>query len=326
MSKLTEFQANPTADAQTANKVQILIVDPLFEGQRIDNFLFTRLKGVPKSRIYRALRHGEFRVNKKRVAASYKLEADDAIRIPPLRTATPDGAPRQPSQPLLTQLEQCIIIEDKNFIIINKPAGVAVHGGSGITFGVIEGFRKLRPMAKFLELVHRLDRDTTGCLVMAKKPSILKEVNQLLADRQVEKHYLALVAGRWQGGERRVTVALQKNTLSSGERIVRAREDGKPATTVFQPLKVFAQATLVMVKPLTGRTHQIRVHAAEIGHPILGDDKYGSKTANKTLGVKRLLLHAAALQFKLPTSGELIDICACLDEYFLTVLRIHKNV
>lgn len=324
MSKSDSNKKMPSI-ATSSNRAESIIIEPENHGQRIDNFLFTRLKGVPKSRLYRALRQGEFRVNKKRISASYKLAVGDVIRIPPLRFAATQKSPvRLPEGKVLQQLQESIIYEDKDFIFLNKPAGIAVHGGSGIHYGVIEGFRQLRPNAKFLELVHRLDRDTTGCLLIAKKSSVLKELHQLLVNRQVEKHYLALLAGQWQGGERRIKAALQKNTLSSGERIVRIQEDGKPAETLFQPLRVFKHATMVLVKPLTGRTHQIRVHAVEAGHPILGDDKYGDKAANKELGVKRLLLHAAALQFKFPTSSENVAICACLDTYFSKIL--HKQV
>ncbi len=298
----------------------IWVVEEDFHGQRIDNFLFTRLKGVPKSRIYRALRNGEFRVNKKRVEANYRLQANDLVRIPPLRVATrTESLP--PAQGLLQQFEQAVIYEDKDIIILNKPAGVAVHGGSGINFGVIEAFRHARPKLKFLELVHRLDRDTTGCLILSKKAGVLKELQQLLVEKLMDKQYLALLAGRWQGGERRVNAPLLKNTLSSGERIVRVDMQGKAAETLFKPLKIFGNATLVMVKPQTGRTHQIRVHAASLGHPILGDEKYGDRQASKTLGVKKLLLHAASLEFNITSTKQHIAICACLDPYFLSVIQ-----
>ncbi|HVV68398.1 MAG TPA: RluA family pseudouridine synthase [Gammaproteobacteria bacterium] len=300
--------------------VHWLIVESHSEGQRIDNFLFSRLKGVPKSRIYRALRNGEFRANKKRITADYRLHAGDSIRIPPLRVATRE-TPAKPAANLIKLLAEAVIYEDKDIIIVNKPSGIAAHGGSGIHFGVIELLRHLHPKLKFLELVHRLDRDTTGCLMLAKKPSILKELHQLLAHGQVEKTYLALVAHPFNGKERRIKAALQKNLLRSGERVVTVNAEGKPAETIITPLEVFTHTSLIAAKPLTGRTHQIRVHAAHIGHSILGDEKYGDRKMDKALGVKHLLLHAAALKFVMPTSGKAIAVCACLDQHFQEVLK-----
>ena len=303
-----------------APNVYWLTVEDHCEGQRIDNFLFSRLKGVPKSRIYRALRHGEFRANKKRIAADYRLQLGDSIRIPPLRVAARE-APAQPAAKLTQLMTDAIIYEDKDIIIVNKPSGIASHGGSGINFGVIELLRHLRPKLKFLELAHRLDRDTTGCLMLAKKPSLLKELHQLFANGQIEKTYMALVAHPWRGKERKVNAALQKNTLRSGERMVIVSEEGKSAETIITPLEVFANTSLVAARPLTGRTHQIRVHAAHIGHCILGDEKYGDRKGDKALGVEHLLLHAASLKFVLPTSGETIAVCACLDLHFQEVLQ-----
>lgn len=298
-----------------------IIVEEANVGQRIDNFLFTRLKGLPKSRIYRALRGGEFRVNKKRISAEYRLQRGDHIRVPPLRvaTVTPTQAKR-PQNAILQQLTQSILYEDKDLLIINKPSGIASHGGSGIHFGVIEAFRYLYPKLKFLELVHRLDRDTSGCLVLAKKPSLLKTLQQQLAKGEVEKTYLALVRNAWQGGSQRVKQPLLKQGLRSGERIVKIHPQGKPAETCFQPLRKFSQFTLIQARPLTGRTHQIRVHAAHLGHPILGDDKYGSRAEDKTIAVQHLLLHAASLRFRLPDGPEMA-ICACLDPHFQEVLQ-----
>lgn len=304
----------------TTLAVRSITVEEENTGQRIDNFLFTRLKGLPKSRIYRALRGGEFRVNKKRVSADYRLQPGDLIRVPPLRVAAAPTTPKRPGNPILQQLADSILYEDKDLFIINKPSGIASHGGSGIHFGVIETFRHLYPKLKFLELVHRLDRDTSGCLVLAKKPSILKALQQQLASGTIEKTYLALVQNPWQGGKQQVKQPLLKQGLRSGERIVRVHAEGKPAETWFQPLKKFAQLTLVEAKPLTGRTHQIRVHAAYLGHPIVGDDKYGSRVECKTITVRHLLLHAASLRFQLP-SGLEIAVCACLDPHFQEVLR-----
>ncbi len=300
--------------------VHWLTVEKDNEGQRIDNFLFTRLKGLPKSRIYRALRNGEFRVNKKRISADYRLQEGDSIRIPPLRVAA-QVVPATPAPRLMQLLTEAIIYEDKDLIIVNKPSGIAAHGGSGINFGVIELLRQLRPKLKFLELAHRLDRDTTGCMMLAKKPSVLKELHYLLANGQIEKTYLALVQNNWRGKEQRVCAALQKNTLRSGERVVRVDNTGKAAETIISPLQNFANVSLVAARPLTGRTHQIRVHAAHIGHPIVGDSKYGNRKGEKSLDIEHLLLHAASLKFVLPHSGETIAICACLDQHFQQVLK-----
>lgn len=294
---------------------QQLTVEEEYVGQRIDNFLFTRLKGAPKSRVYRAIRGGEVRVNKKRIAVSYKLQLGDVIRIPPLRLAKPEEKGR-PGDALLNLLARSILYEDKQLIIINKPSGMAAHGGSGIHFGAIETMRHLRPKEKFLELVHRLDRDTSGCMMIAKKPSVLKVLQAMLSHGLIQKRYLAVVQGVWQGGDKKVQAPLLKNVLQSGERLVKVHSEGKASETLFHPLKISAHATLVEVTPKTGRTHQIRVHAQYIKHPVLGDDKYGDKQASTALGVKRLLLHAASLQFQLPETGQVIAVCACLDQRF----------
>jgi 23S rRNA pseudouridine955/2504/2580 synthase len=309
---------------QTANPHQPYTVDEYSDGQRIDNFLFSYLKGVPKSRIYKAIRSGEIRVNKKRIKSLYRLSKGDILRIPPIRVATREEKAAPPKK-FFNQIETSVIYEDKNIIIINKPSGVASHGGSGINFGVIETFRLLRPKAKYLELAHRLDRETTGCLILAKKPSVLKELHQMLLERKVEKIYLALVENKWQGGKHHVKAPLLKNQLASGERIAVVHKDGKPSETIFTPLCKFENLTLVSAKPLTGRTHQIRVHAAHIGHPILGDQKYATQKYDKAYGVKHLLLHAASLCFVLPTTDEKIGVCACLDSNFLSCLSLIKH-
>lgn len=303
----------------TASHIQPFQIDKDHVNQRIDNFLFSRLKGLPKSRLYRALRSGEIRVNKKRVNASYRLCEGDILRIPPLRVATREEK-KSPPQKFSQHLADTVIYEDQNLIIINKPSGVASHGGSGIHFGVIETFRHLRPKLKFLELVHRLDRETTGCLMLAKKPSVLKALHQMLLERKIEKTYLALVKHSWKGKSQKVNAPLLKNQLSSGERIVKVHPEGKPAETLFTPLHIFSDVTLVEAKPLTGRTHQIRVHAAHIGHAIVGDTKYGATSQDKKYEAKHLLLHAASLSFISPGNGEHIAVCACLDEVFRAAL------
>lgn len=286
-------------------------------GQRIDNFLFSRLKGLPKSRLYRALRSGEVRVNKKRIKADYRLQTGDYVRLPPLRLPQAKEAVA-PAAGFLKALENAVIFENNQLIIVNKPAGVAAHGGSGIRLGLIEAFRHLRPKNKYLELVHRLDRETTGCIILAKKPSVLKDLHQQLLEGRVEKTYLALVHGRWQGGARRIDAPLLKNQLSSGERIVKVHPEGKASKTDFKPLQLFAKATLVEAKPKTGRTHQIRVHAVHAGRPIIGDEKYAHD--QEPIGkVKHLLLHAASIRFEL--AGETIAVGACLDAEFQRVLQ-----
>jgi 23S rRNA pseudouridine955/2504/2580 synthase len=296
-----------TTPSQTTG-VQLLEVSPELAGQRIDNFLRTQLKGVPKTLIYRILRKGEVRVNKGRIKPEYKLQAGDIVRVPPLRLAERDE-PAPLAQGLLERIEAAIVFEDKGLIVMNKPAGIAVHGGSGLSFGVIEAMRQLRPDAKELELVHRLDRDTSGLLMIAKKRSMLRHLHQALRTDGVDKRYMALVRGRWETGKKQVNAPLLKNTLRSGERMVEVTDEGKDALTLFRVLRRFGDfATLVEAKPVTGRTHQIRVHAQYAGHSIAGDSKYGDEEFSKVirdLGGKRLFLHAYALKVPLPDGGEL---------------------
>lgn len=288
--------------------VQMLEVAPELAGQRIDNFLRAQLRGVPKTLIYRILRKGEVRVNKGRVKPEYKLQAGDLVRVPPLRLAERDE-PEPLAQGLLERLEAAIVYEDKALIVLNKPAGIAVHGGSGLSYGVIEALRQLRPDAKELELVHRLDRDTSGLLMIAKKRSMLRHLHQALRGDGVDKRYMALVRGRWETSKKQVNAPLLKNTLRSGERMVEVTEDGKEALTLFRVLRRFGDfATLVEARPVTGRTHQIRVHARHAGHSIAGDSKYGDEEFTREireLGGKRLFLHAYALRVPLPDGGEL---------------------
>jgi 23S rRNA pseudouridine955/2504/2580 synthase len=293
---------------------QEIEVEPGQEGQRIDNFLASRLKGVPKTRIYRILRKGEVRVNKGRIRPSYRLQVGDTVRIPPIRTASRQTPVRPPDR-TLARIAESILYENERLLVIDKPSGIAVHGGSGISYGVIEALRALRPGAPFLELVHRLDRDTSGCLVIAKRRSTLRALHTLMREGGVEKRYLALLRGRWSGGARRVDAPLRKNVLRSGERIVRVSPDGKSALSLFRPVSIYAQASLVEVQLLTGRTHQVRVHAAHLGHPIAGDDKYGDADFNVAmtrLGLKRLFLHASSIGFTLPGGGEPVEVHAPL--------------
>lgn len=295
-------------------KATLVVIDKEAQGQRLDNFLIKQLKGVPKARIYRALRKGEVRVNKGRVKPEYRLQAGDQVRLPPLRVAQPKKT-ATPHLAMAQLLEERILYEDASLLIIAKPSGMPVHGGTGVSMGLIEALRAIRPQHKLLELVHRLDRDTSGCLVIAKKRALLVELHHLLTQRKVSKRYLALVKGRWPDAVRKVDKPLLKNVLRSGERLVNVSDQGKPAITHFRVLKTYKDTTLMIVQPLTGRTHQIRVHAAVMGHPIGGDSKYGDVEFNKQmrrLGLKRLFLHAAGIQFKLPDRD--IQMCAVLEE------------
>jgi 23S rRNA pseudouridine955/2504/2580 synthase len=281
----------------TPSQVYFITISDDQAGQRIDNFLHTHLKGVPKSHIYRILRTGEVRVNKGRIKQTYRLLAGDILRIPPVQVA--ETITHEPPKSALAALKEAILYEDSGLLVINKPSGMAVHGGSGLSFGVIEGLRTLYPQLHNLELVHRLDRDTSGCLMISKKASVLRQLHEQLREGNLHKSYLALVQGYWEARVREVNAPLQKNILQSGERIVRVNLEGKPACTRFQVVQRFADATLVKASPVTGRTHQIRVHATHAQHPIAGDDKYGNEIFDKhmrQLGLKRLFLHAAELQ------------------------------
>ncbi len=307
--------------------VQWLEIDSDLEGQRIDNFLRTRLKGAPKTLIYRILRKGEVRVNKKRIKPDYRLQGGDLVRVPPLRLSD-EKTPPTVSAGFLQVIEQSILFEDADLMIINKPSGLAVHGGSGIKLGLIETVRQMRPDAKFLELVHRLDRDTSGCVMVAKKRSALRFLHEALRSKKITKIYNALVDGKWSARKTKVDSPLQKNELQSGERIVKAHPMGKESLTEFKVLQRFGSvATLVEARPITGRTHQIRVHAQFAGHPIIGDEKYGTDDANKemkALGIKRLFLHAAELRVPLPSGGRTI-VHAPLGDELLTGLANLKQ-
>ena len=299
-------------------KVQKVVISEEFAGQRLDNFLITYLKGVPKTRIYRIIRKGEVRVNQGRMKPDYRLIAGDLLRIPPVRQAEKKSA-MDFSGNLETAhsiLEQ-ILYEDEGLIVINKPAGVAVHGGSGVSFGVIEALRHVRGnVNKNLELIHRLDRDTSGCLMIAKRRSTLKAIHEMLRVGEVEKIYWALVKGDWRASSV-IDAPLKKNLLSSGERMVKVVADGQPSLTEFRVLNCYSKMTLIEAKPKTGRTHQIRVHTAHAGHPIIGDPKYGDNAFNremKATGFKRLFLHARQIVLKLPESQKLISVEAPLDQ------------
>ncbi len=299
-----------------------LTIDADHDGQRIDNFLITFCKGVPKSRIYRAVRKGEVRVNKKRVKPEYRLQRGDELRVPPLRVPEPDEKPKAGRQ-LLQSLEERILSETPELIVINKLSGIPVHGGTGVSLGLIEALRQMRPQQKFMELVHRLDRETSGCLLIAKKRRMLLELHQLLTRKKVTKQYIALLKGDWQGGRCEVDAPLLKYQRVSGERFVRVSDEGKPALTRFRPLLRLPGATLVEASPVTGRTHQIRVHAQHLGHPIAGDEKYGDEAFNKRLrkiGLRRLFLHSASISCQLQEPNGPLGICAPLDIELSTII------
>lgn len=316
---------------KTQNQVQFIDISDDEAGQRIDNFLLAKLKGVPKSMIYRIIRKGEVRVNKGRIKPEYKLIAGDQVRVPPVRVAEREEAPVSAKLDKVSALADCILYEDDAILVINKPPGTAVHGGSGLSFGVIEGLRALRPEARFLELVHRLDRDTSGILLVAKKRSALRALHEQLRLKQMQKDYLALVRGHWQSHTKVIQAPLLKNILQSGERVVRVSPEGKPSETRFKVEERFDNATLVKASPVTGRTHQIRVHTLHAGHPIAFDNRYGDKQFDSQLadtGLKRLFLHASALKFTHPKTGEEMRLQAPLDKELnqcLKVLRSRKN-
>jgi 23S rRNA pseudouridine955/2504/2580 synthase len=274
-------------------------------GQRLDNYLLRIAKGVPKSHIYRIVRSGEVRVNKGRVAADYRLQLGDKLRVPPMRTA------ERPSQAAVPARDFEIAFEDEAFIVLDKPAGVAVHGGSGVSFGVIEQLRRARPLAKFLELAHRLDRDTSGLLIVAKKRAALTRLHDQFRDGGISKRYLALVKGRWRNELQHVRLPLHKYLTAEGERRVSVDPEGKPSHSIVRLVARWDNFSLVEVELKTGRTHQIRVHLAHLGFPLAGDDKYGDFSLNKVLqktGLARMFLHAAKLALPHPLSAAAIQL------------------
>jgi 23S rRNA pseudouridine955/2504/2580 synthase len=284
-------------------------IDESAAEQRIDNYLLRLCKGVPKSHVYRILRSGEVRVNSRRVDAAYRLQAGDAVRIPPMRVATPDEKRPVPAA------EFPVLWEDEALLAIDKPAGVAVHGGSGVSFGAIEQLRQARPSARFLELVHRLDRDTSGVLLLAKKRSALVAMHEQLRNGGVDKRYLALIKGHWTKPRLKVDVALEKYVNAEGERRVSVNREGQHAVTLFALRKAWPDYSLLEATLKTGRTHQIRVHLAHLGFPICGDDKYGDFPLNKSLakkGLKRMFLHAARLAFRHPLTAAQITVESAL--------------
>lgn len=311
-----------TSDEGTQAAVHLLTVPEDVAGQRLDNFLLARLKGAPRTLIYRIVRTGEVRVNKGRIKPDYRLQAGDVVRVPPLRLApAPDVA--QPGAGVSRDLADRIVYQNKGLLVINKPAGLAVHGGSGVAWGLIEALRVIRPEAPFLELVHRLDRDTSGLLMVAEKRSVLRELHGHLRDGHIEKVYVALLVGRLKGATHNVTAPLLK-TSQGTERIVRVSSEGKEAQTQFRVIEHIGNTTLVEARPKTGRTHQIRVHAQYLGHPLVGDEKYGNDAINKTMrvyGVSRLFLHARNLRIRFGAMTEDLYLSCVLEPELEAVLE-----
>ncbi|MCC5888455.1 MAG: RluA family pseudouridine synthase [Gammaproteobacteria bacterium] len=279
--------------------VRIVRIDSEGAGQRVDNLLLRELKGVPRSRVYSMLRKGEVRVNGGRIRAGHRLDAGDEVRLPPWRGPEGGGTPPAPSASLTGRLLAGILHDDGDLLVMDKPAGLAVHGGSGIHVGLVEALRQLRPDFAKLELVHRIDRDTSGVVLLAKRRSVLRALHRVLRERLAQKRYLALVEGEWPTHLQQLDAPLERYLAANGERFVRVSAAGKPSTTRVRVVRRLAAATLVEAAPETGRTHQIRVHLAAAGHPILGDPKYADSAAlarHATMGVTRLCLHAAAIE------------------------------
>lgn len=305
------------------SQVQMVTVSSEETGQRLDNFLLKHLRKAPKALIYRVIRKGEVRVNKGRAQPSTRVNEGDVVRIPPVKL--PDTqAVIAPPRLQIDKLADLVLYEDDDLIVINKPSGIAVHGGSGVSWGLIELVRAFRPQAKRIELAHRLDRETSGAIILAKKTSVLRALHQQIRDSQVSKIYLVLVAGQWPKNTTKVDLPLVKNTLLSGERMVAVSEEGKPSLSYFKCLAQFEDAAFMQVNLITGRTHQIRVHAQAMGCPVVGDEKYGNEAINETYkqkGMRRLALHARSLSFIHPVSGQTLQIEAPLFKDFAATLK-----
>jgi 23S rRNA pseudouridine955/2504/2580 synthase len=300
-------------------------IDAEAAGQRVDNFLRKELPGVPKSRLYRLLRRGEVRINGGRVRADHRLQAGDEVRIPPARVRE---AGADPSAAIASRIAERVLFEDKRLLVIDKPSGTAVHGGSGISHGVIELLRFARPDLKDLSLVHRLDRETSGCLVLAKRRSALRDLHERFREGLVEKNYLALVAGDWQLGALLVSAPLYVQNRKGGERHVIVTDEGKPAETRFRLSRRFGEYSLMQCQPLSGRTHQVRVHARQQGHPLVVDERYGDEAANaaaKAAGLKRLFLHAQSIAFPDESGNDLHFTAPLADDLQAFLERLEKR-
>jgi len=285
---------------------QIIITEDR-SGQRLDNFLFAQFRQLPKSRVYKMVRKGEVRINGGRVKQAYRIQTGDKVRIPPMRIDTGSQADRPIPDEALESLAKSILFEDEDLLVLSKPAGLAVHAGSGVRYGIIEILRKLRSNDPYLELAHRLDRGTSGILLIARNRKALRALHELLREGQVKKIYLALVAGEWRGGSRRLESSLSREGGKGQVRRTQQKDGGKQAVSEFEPQRLYSDSTLLRVRIHTGRTHQIRVQAADAGFPILGDTTYGDFPANRTWrkkGLKRLFLHAAEVSFQWPVSGK----------------------
>lgn len=300
--------------------VEVVTITEDSAGQRLDNFLIRHYKGVPKSRLYRAIRKGEVRINKSRVRAESRLAAGDEVRLPPLRQGE-KPAQLPPSERLKIELTQRVLVEQPDYIVMHKPSGIPVHGGSDVSLGLIEALRQMHPQQKFLELVHRLDKETSGCLLIAKRRSALLKLQDWFRTGLIKKRYWVLVKGQWDLGVHRCDFSLKKNSLSSGERVVKVDRLGKSAITVFRPIVTYDKATLLEATLKTGRTHQIRVHLQALGYPVAGDQKYGDKIFNQQLrqiGLNRLFLQSVELSYR--DHETLFGVCALLDEALAQVL------
>lgn len=296
--------------------VRVVEIKPSRGGQRIDNFLLTLFKGVPRSHVYRLLRTGQVRVNKGRIKPTYRLNPGDLVRIPPVSHS--EALPIRLDDSRRARIESAVLYEDEDVMVLDKPAGMAVHGGSGLRFGLIEALKVMRPACPDISLVHRLDRFTSGCLLVAKNRAFLPALQEQFRADRVEKRYLVLVRGRWQGGPRTVTLSLHKGRMQSGERMVQVdEEEGKEAESRFIPVEVYGGASLMQVAIRTGRMHQIRVHAAVAGHPVAGDEKYGDPEFNRRMrdfGLKRTFLHAQMFSFTHPRSGQPMSLSSPLPD------------
>ncbi len=320
-------EAQPAAAPARAQPARLVRIDAEGAGQRIDNLLLRELKGVPRSRVYSMLRKGEVRVDGRRIRAGHRLQAGEEVRLPPWHGPAAGRLPAAPSGALVERLEAGILHEDDDLLAMDKPAGLAVHGGSGIHLGLVEALRQLRPGTPFLELAHRIDRDTSGCVLLAKRRAALRRLHVLFRERRAQKRYLALVEGAWPAHLRQLDAPLERRVAASGERFVRVSAAGKSAATRVRVASRLQGATLLEVEPETGRTHQIRVHLAAAGHPILGDPKYADDVArgrHQALGVVRLCLHAASIElpewdnegaarrFEAPLPSDMADLVARL--------------
>ncbi len=304
---------------------RVEVIDAAAAGQRIDNWLLSRLKGVPKSRVYRLLRTGQVRVNGGRIKAPYRLRAGDRVRIPPVRTAVEGETPAIP-EGVIARLREAVLHDADDLLVIDKPSGIAVHGGSGLAWGVIEALKSREP--GFLELVHRLDRETSGCLLLARSREALLATQRAFQQGEVEKSYLLLVRSEWPEGRMRVDAPLRRDLQRGGERVVEVRQDGREALTEFEAVERYRGATLVRAVLHTGRTHQIRVHAAHLGHPLAGDERYGDRAFNRQmreLGLRRLFLHASSLVLPVPGRDERLTVSSPLPEELQDVLNRLEN-